>query len=252
MTDYLVVHDAAQSGWFWNKVWGYMTAPVEHPPCLYRHRNAASNVLLNLPGHGIDVEGDSTEVQFDECVHAITSAVERRSLRNLVLVGHGLGGLLALQAAPLLPTPPRRLVLLAGLVPVANRSILSLYPGHARRQFSAAFRLGRLLGREQRLSPSFVARQLCNGMEPRAINQSIGFFGPVPRKVLESRQEFEPGEVPCPVSYVVLDQNRLIPPRLQLSMADRLTGADRVHLDSCHQAQLHKPREVADILLRYS
>ena len=252
MTDYLMVHDAGQSAWFWNKVWGYMTAPREHPPRLYRHHNSSNNQLLNLPGHGADERGDTGDVRLEECLNAITGTVERLGLRDLVLVGHGLGGLLALQAAAQLPSPPRRVVLIAGLVPVHRKSILSLYPGQVRRHFSSPLKLGRLLGWEHRLGPSFIARQLCNGMEPRDIHQSLGFYGPLPTQMLESRVALPLSTGLCPVSYLVLDRDRLTPPRLQLAMASRIPGVEVAHLDSCHQAQLHIPRQLADTLLGWA
>ena len=252
MTDYLMVHDAGQSAWFWNKVWGYMTAPREHPPRLYRQLSARRNQLLNLPGHGADERGDTGQVRMEECIHAITSTVERLGLRDLVLVGHGLGGLLALQAAAHLPAAPRRVVMMAGVVPVHNKTILSLYPGPVRRQFASPLRLGRLLGWECRMEPGFIARHLCNGMEPREINQSLGYYGPLPTRMLESKMALQLSTIPCPVSYLVLDQDRVTPPRLQLAMASRIPGAEVAHLDSCHQAHLHVPRQLADTLLGWA
>ena len=34
MTDYLLVHGAGQGAWSWGSVWGYLTAPEDHPPTL--------------------------------------------------------------------------------------------------------------------------------------------------------------------------------------------------------------------------
>ena len=80
MTDFLIVHDVGQGAWFWNKVWGSVTAPEEHPPRLYTPRSSSQFYLLNLPGHGGDEEGDTGEVRLDECIQAITRAVERRGM----------------------------------------------------------------------------------------------------------------------------------------------------------------------------
>ena len=40
MTDYLLVHGAGQGAWSWGSVWGYLTAPEEHPPTLHKPRRA--------------------------------------------------------------------------------------------------------------------------------------------------------------------------------------------------------------------
>ena len=248
MTDFLVIHDAGQGAWFWNKVWGSVTAPDDHPPRLFTPRYASQFYLVNLPGHGSDEEGDTAEVRLDECIQSIVRAVERRGLRDLVLVGHGVGGMLAAQAATQLPSPPRRLVLVAGVVPDKNRNALSQFPVPLRKRLTARFSPSRMLGKDVRLPPSVISRYLCNGMETREINQAIGFFGPLPTTVLETRVEVPVLDLPCPTTYVVLDQDRLLPPTVQIEMARRIPSVELSHLDSCHQASLQMPVEMGRLL----
>ncbi len=248
MTDFLIVHDAGQGARFWNKVWGSVTAPEEHPPRLYTPRYASQFYLVNLPGHGSDEKGDTGEVRLDECTQAIVRAVERRGLKDLVLVGHGVGGMLAAQAAPQFPVPPRRLVMVSGVVPEKNRSALSQFPVPVRKRISSRFSPSRMLGKDIRLSPNAISRYMCNGMETNEINQAIGFFGPLPTTLLETPVELPLSELPCPVTYVVLDQNRFLSPNVQIAMARRIPAVSMVHLESCHQAPLHKPVEMGKLL----
>lgn len=249
MTDFLIVHDAGQGAWFWNKVWGSVTAPAEHPPRLYNPQYASQFYLANLPGHGSDEEGDTAEVRLEECIQSVIRAVERRGMTDLVLVGHGVGGMIAAQVATQLPQPPKRLALVAGIVPEKNRSALAQFPAPVRKHFSGKFKPGKLVGKDVRLSRSVITRYLCNGMEPREINQAVGFFGPLPTTLLETRVVLPLGEIPCPVTYVVLDQDRLLPPTVQISMARRIANVDISHLDSCHQASLQKPVEMGKLLM---
>lgn len=249
MTDFLIVHEVGQSAWFWNKVWGSVTAPDEHPPKLSNPKYSSQFYLLNLPGHGDDEKGDTGEVRLDECVQAITRAVERRGMRNLVIVGHGVGGMIVLQAVPLLPEPPLRLALIAGVIPEQNRNPLSQLPGSVRRRFSKGLSLGKLSGNDLRLSRSFIARYLCNGIEEKEVTKALGFFGPLPFRMLQSNVDLPLSEIPCPISYVILDRDRLLPPTHQVAMARMLPQVDILHLDSCHQASLHKPVEMGQLLL---
>ena len=249
MTDFLIVHEVGQGAWFWNKVWGSVTAPEEHPPRLYTPRYSSQFYLLNLPGHGSDEEGDTAEVRVDECVQAITRAVERRGMRDLVLIGHGVGGMIAAQAAPLLSEPPKRLALVAGIVPERNRSPLSRFPGAVRKYFSSRKSLDKLFGRDVKLPRPFISRYLCNGMETKEITRAVGFFGPLPTALLESSVNLALADLPCPVSYVVLDQDRLLPPTLQIAMARMIPNVDIRHLDSCHQAPLHIPEKTGELFL---
>lgn len=252
MTDFLIVHDVGQGAWFWNRVWGSVTAPEEHPPRLYTPRCASQFYLINLPGHGSDEEGDTGEVRMDECVQAITRAVERRRMRDLVLIGHGIGGMIAAQAVPLLPQPPKRLVVVAGVMPERNRNPLSRFPSTVRKYFSGRNNLDKFLGRDVRLPKTVISRYLCNGMETKEITRALGFFGPLPSALLETRVSLPLDELTCPVTYVILDQNRLLPPTLQTNMARMIPNVDIRHLNSCHQACLHIPEETGELFLELS
>ncbi len=128
MTDYLLVHGAGQGAWSWGAVWGYLTAPEEHPPILHKRRKANKVHPLDLPGHGADAGGDTAAVRLEECVQAITRAVEREQLKDLVLVGHGFSGSLVVQAASEMEVPPKRVVLVAGIVPAPQRPLLISCP----------------------------------------------------------------------------------------------------------------------------
>ena len=229
-----------------------MTAPVEHPPRLYVPRRANRVYPLDLPGHGADTDGDTAEVRLEECVHAITRAVERENLKDVVLVGHGFAAGLVLQAVNQLPEPPKRLVLIAGIVPVNQRSMLSALPRFTRGGFRLMSVLSRLSRRELRMPPSVIGRVLCNGMDPMEVVQALGFFGPLPTRVLTARLSLEGGPPPCPVTYVVLTEDNLVPRESQERMAERIPNAEVVPVESCHQVNLYKPKELAEILLEYA
>ena len=253
MTDYLLVHGAGQGAWSWGRVWGYLTTPVEHPPRLYTARRANKVYPLDLPGHGADARGgDTAEVRLEECVHAITRAVEREELREVVLVGHGFAGALVLQAASQLPQPPKRLILIAGIVPADQRSMLAVFPRRTRRVFQLLEGLSRLSRKELKLPRRAIIRYLCNGVDPMEIVHILGSFGPLPTRVLKAKVSLVEFKIPCPVSYVELTQDRVLPPSIQQRMARRIPNVEVIPLESCHQAALAKPRELADILLRYA
>ena len=252
MTDFLLVHGAGQGAWSWGRVWGYLTAPEEHPPRLYANRRVNRVVSLDLPGHGADAGGDTAEVRLEECVHAIKRAVEREALTDLVLVGHGFGGGLLLQTVNQLPQPPKRLVLVAGIIPVSQRSMISALPTFARGGFRLLSMLSRLSRQDLRFPPSVIGSYLFNGMDPMEVVQSVGFFGPLPTKVLSAKLPLEDGPPPCPVTYVILTQDKMLPPRVQERMAQRIAGTEVISMDSCHQVMLQRPRELADILLSYA
>jgi pimeloyl-ACP methyl ester carboxylesterase len=80
----------------------------------------------------------------------------------------------------------------------------------------------------------------------------LGFFGPLPTRVLKAKVPSEGSPLPCPVAYVELTRDRLVPPEAQERMAQLIPGAEIVPLDSCHQVMLENPRQLADVLLRFA
>ena len=251
MTDYLLVHGPGQGSWAWGKVWGLMTAPVEHPPRLDRPRRADRVLTIDLPGHGPDVAGDTAAVRLEECVNAIIHTAEREQLRDLVLVGHGISAGIVLQAASQLKSPPKRLAIVGGTVPERSRALISGCTGRVGRWFKLWSALSSISRKEVRFPHPFIDRYLCNTMEAMEIVQILGFFGPLPTRLLNSGLSLD-GELPSPLSCIVLTQDKLVSPRAQRNTAERLNSDEVVEIDACHMGVWHRPQEVAEALLRYA
>ena len=252
MTDYLLVHGAGQGAWSWGPVWGHLTAPEDHPPSLYKKRRANRVHLIDLPGHGADAGGDTAVVRLEECVQAITRSVEHENLKDVILVGHGFAGSLVLQAAIEMEEPPKRVVLVAGIVPNQQRPLLSACPAKTRTGFKLLSMLSSLSRQELKLPNPAIYRLICNGMDPMEVVQLIGFFGPIPTRVLRSRLSMDSSELPCPLTYVTLTDDKVFPPESQALVAGRFEGAETVQINSCHQVMAQCPQELAEALLRYA
>ena len=203
MTEFLLVHGMGQGAWTWGKVWGRLTAPVEHPPRLQITRQAGRVATLDLPGHGSDAVGDTAQVRMEECVHAIVRAVEREGLKDVVLVGHDLAGSLIAQAARQLSIPPKRLVMLAGIVPPSQRSMLAVLPTRSRAAYRLLDVMSKISRQDFRLPRYVIGSYLCNGMSPMELVEVMGFFGPLPVKVITSRvpAEEDPASLPGDLCY---------------------------------------------------
>ena len=252
MTDYLLVHGAGQGAWSWGPVWGHLTAPEEHPPPLHKPRRANRVHPLDLPGHGSDAVGDTSAVRLEECVQAITRAVEREQLKDLVMVGHGFSASLVVQAASEMEVPPKRVVLVAGIVPAPQRPLLSACPAKTRTAFRVMSLLSKLSRQDLKLPSPAINGYLCNGMDSMEVVQLLGFLGPLPTRVLKSRLPMETSELPCPVTYIMLTQDMLFPLDAQSRVAARFEGAETVEIESCHQVMAQHPEELAEVLLRYA
>ena len=249
MTDYLLVHGAGQGAWSWGKVWGHMTAPVEHPPRLYRPRQAVRVRAVDLPGQGSDAHADAGLVDISEAVQTITKVVEREGFSDYIIAGHGLGGTIALQAATELPAAPKRVVLLAGIVPANRRAPASAYPPLARCALKMCKVVGSLIGRDVQVPKSLVSGYVCRGLDPMQRVETVGHLDPLPIRMLTQPVSLNLDALPCPVTYIVLRDDRLISPSQQRAMAARIPDATVIELEAAHQAATQKPRELAELLL---
>jgi pimeloyl-ACP methyl ester carboxylesterase len=249
VTDYLLVHGAGQGAWSWGKVWGHMTAPVEHPPPLYRQRQALRVRAVDLPGQGSDAALDAGLVDMSEGVRAITNVVEREGFTDYIIAAHELGGTVALRALSELSAKPKRLVLVAGIVPSGRSTPVSAYPLMARTAVGLCKTLGALTGRDIQVPKSIVSNYVCQGLDPMQQVETVGHLGPLPLRMLTQSVDLDLENLPCPVTYVVLGNDRLIAPSQQRAMAARIPGATVIELDAAHQAAAQKPRELAELLL---
>ena len=249
MSDFLLVHGAAQGARSWSKVWGHMTAPQEHPPPLYRPRQAVRVRAVDLPGHGADQAQDTALVDLSESVGALAHVVQRENFSDYVLVGHELGGTVALHAAASLPTPPRRIVLVSGIVPAANAAPLSCYPIAARLLIRLSAMASGLSGRDIAVPAGALHRYWCRGLDPMQRIETVGHLNPLPIRMLTQKTTLDLDSLPCPITYIVLTGNRLVPPARQRIMAARIPGAAVIELDAGHQAAIQKPRQLAETLL---
>ena len=250
MSDYLLVAGGGLGGWAWGQTWGYMTAPVQHPPQLY-HKSATGKVVsINLAG--LTGRGANPRISQEESISAIGAAVKANALRDLVLVGHDVAAPLVLRAAASMETPPKRIVMVGGIIPGRKRSFLSVIPLPLRLAFAMMTTLNGSKGKGLKLPKHVISNVLCSSMDAEEIIQAVGFFQPVPVKVMKSRVTLREVDAPSPITYVVLTQDKLLPPQLQRRMARRLGQVELVDLDACHAAMLHRPRALAHILLHYA
>ena len=226
-----------------------MTAPDEHPPRLYRPRQSVRVRAVDMPGQGADAAQDAGLVEMSEGVRAIASVVEQENFSDFIIAGHELGGTIALQAAAALPVAPRRIVLVAGIVPARGKSPVSAYPMPARIAVGVCKMLGGLTGRDLSLPNSVVSRYMCDGLDAMQRVETVGHFGPMPLRMLTQTVSIDWDAIPCPVTYIVLGDDRLISPSAQRAMATRIPDATVVELDAAHQVGTQKPRELADLLL---
>lgn len=109
MTTFVLVHGAFRGGWAWNPVRERLTA-------LGHDVRTPSLTGMGDRRHLVPATGDSI-IRLDTWITDISSLLEGDDLRDVVLVGHSLGGFVTTAAASVVHERLARLVLLDAPVP---------------------------------------------------------------------------------------------------------------------------------------
>jgi pimeloyl-ACP methyl ester carboxylesterase len=198
-------------------------------------------LAVNLPGR-MGVPGDLDTLGIAECVEAAVSQIEQAGLGDIVLVGHSMAGLTVPGvAAKLGADRVRRIICVACSVPPQGKRILDTLIPPIRLAVSRA---------KKELPPWMAQWMFTNGMTPQQRAFSLSVLVPD-----SARLAFEtvdrsglPGRIPR--SWVLTRRDHSLPPPQQRRFIDNLGGVDEViELDTCHNAMISKPDELAAILL---
>ena len=208
----------------------------------------------DLPGHNSVEMNGSGPYTTDDFVTAILDPVKDRGLQDLIMVGHGLSAPYVLHAASMLDTPPRRVVLLAGVVPDQGKSALDSLPQTTRLMFKIMGRKPTGAGKKEiKLAKPVIDHIYCNGMTNFDSVLASGWYRTIPSSMLSTRQQLGSLSFNFPITYVPLWRDRLVPSALQRRMAQKLPGVEiERELDACHEVTLERPDQVAQALLKHA
>ena len=137
-------------------------------------------------------------IDLSEAVKAVIRVAEQENFSDYTLVGHELGGTVALQALGELPRAPRRIILVCGIVPAPGQPAISVYPTPVRMLVRLCKTVGALIGKDIPVPLEAINRYRCGGLDPMDRIQTIGHFGPLPLKMLTEQVSLSVDALPCP------------------------------------------------------
>jgi len=199
-------------------------------------------VAVDLPGHG--ARGGSLKgLRINDCVDTVISEFPKDG--RIVLVGHSMGGAIALAVASRAPARIAHVVLIAGMVPQSGAPLVSSFPP-----------LMRLISKAMlRLTPEFaqpvgtIKAKLLNGMTSSQADEAAAKFGKESSSLFLDEVQWR--RVPqIPVTYVrCLNDRGGLSPAFQEQLAHRLgSDVEIASIAACHYAMLEKPADVAALL----
>ncbi len=227
----MLVHGSWHGGWAWEPVaW-----------CLRELGHEAHTPTY--PGHR---PGDNRSgIRHDDYVSAVTSYIEARDLRDVVLVGHSFGGSVVSRASQVVAERLKRLVFHTAFVVQHGASVNDNFPADQTEAFAAAaaaspddtvacpWEVFRDLF-IQDAAPE-VARSVWERLVPQP-------FAPWDEKL--DLAEFHRGELPR--TYIAVSDDRALPPGgWHPTMSTRLGSFKLVEMGGSHEVMFTRPAELA-------
>lgn len=227
MPSFLLVHGGAHGAWCWDRV----------VPLLTRDRRVEHVLAVDLPGHGRRLDAmPQSDISLDDYVDSVVADILAANLQDIVLVGHSLAGITIPHVAARIPARIRRLVYLSTTNPALGRSVLDemqtnpLSPISRGIDTTAAF---------------------CSDLDAATTDWLRGRLGPQPMGPMEAKATRVAGPPEIPSTYVLLENDEVLPPAYQLEHARRIGVDEIVRMAAGHSAFASRPQELAELLLRY-
>lgn len=224
----LLIHGAHTGAWVWDAVRSHLAAP---------------SIAVDLPGHGRR-GGPLEGLRMTDCVDAAAAALPAEG--RVVVVGHSLGGAVALSLAGHLRDRLAHLVLIAGPVPRPGEAAVEAFPFALRVASRVVLAFNPVSFAQSRKVAELT---LLNGLPGRVAEEAAARFTRESTSLVRSPVAWSP--LPASrVTYVRCLRDRgPLPPAHQRRMAARLGESVAVlNLDACHYAMLDKPSEVANVI----
>ncbi len=90
-------------------------------------KGGAGLIAYDLPGHG-ERSADRKGITMSSYIDDVAAFIRRENLRDLVLAGHSMSGIIISRLAEEMPERIQRLVYLAAVVPKDNEALIDLLP----------------------------------------------------------------------------------------------------------------------------
>lgn len=230
MARFLLIHGSWHGAWCWRDVL----------PLLRDQGHEAE--AIDLPGHGLD-RTPAAEVSLDGYAEAVLSALRP----GTVLVGHSMGGYPITAAAELAAKRISRLVYLAAYVPLSGRSLAEMRERGPRQPLLEAMvrsEDGVTVG----LDPDHIAAKFYHDCPSDTVDYARDRLSPQPIRPTETPLDVTERSAAVPATYIVCEDDRVIPPEYQAEMANRVDA--KRSLRCGHSPFFAAPVELADLLMR--
>ena len=227
MASFVLVHGGAHGAWCWDHL----------VPHLRVDPRVDTVLAVDLTGHGTRLDAKPPEsITVADYVDDVVHAIERADLRDVVLVGHSMAGITLPGAASRVANRIRRLIYLSTTNPPVGHSIMD--------------------SMQHPLSPLSrgvdFQTMFCNDLDEAMTQWLFARLGEEPPGPMNEPVVAAPAAASLPSTYILLERDEALPPALQREQARNACADEIVPFDAGHSAFASRPRELAQLLLRYA
>ncbi len=220
---FLLIHGAGLGAWAWNRVLPHLTLP---------------SLAVDFPLRG-DPGKTLSSLTLEEYVQHVIRASETLPVDRFVLVGHSIGGEIALRIASLFPERVAGIVFVSAVIPKPGEAMISILS-----RFERFFM--RIIARSGALRPpkKIVRTRAANGLDEEAVALVLKEYSPESPRIFLDRVEWSLPES-MPRWYVKTLDDLSVVPSLQDAMLVRVSPSRVPTIASGHYPMLAKPAELA-------
>jgi len=232
MANYLLIHGAMRGAWLWDKLMPLLMKGGGNP------------IAIDLPGHG-DRKADSSWVTMSNYISDVIDFIRKENLKDLVLVGHSMSGIVISKVAEEIPERIKHLVYPAAVVPKDNEALIDLLTKERQETLQKLHgKVKEVFGTLEQLGPMYFTDQ--EGEEKEFYMKQLT---PQPLAPFFEKIHFNQfPKIDTPKTYILGLRDKSLPPELTRKFAERLEVTP-VEIDAGHDMMVSRPDEVAKVLL---
>lgn len=223
---FILIHGAGLGAWAWERV----------------------TPLLNVPALAVDLpmRGDPNKtlhaLKLEDYVQSVIDDAAKFQVEKFVLVGHSIGGEIALRVATRMPERVAGIVFVSAVIPQPGKAMISIRPWLEGFLMRLTAKFGAL-----KPPPKVVRARAANGLDEETILRVLKNYSPESPRIFLDKAEWSLPES-LPRWYVKTLDDHSVPPLLQDTLLARVLPSRAPTIVSGHYPMLAKPKELATIL----
>ena len=234
---FALLHGGGQGSWVWDETAAVLRAA------------GATVIALDVPGCGTKRDVEAIGYSVDDVVAELNAEVRVFGPAPVVLVGHSQAGTLLPELWRKAPDLYARLIYLSACAPLAGQSVIDMM-GHGRHG-EHPDQIGWPLDPALHGKDEMRRLAFCNDMAPaqlEAFLPKLDFDNWPPGVTYAAHWDYS-GLTTCPSTYIVCEQDGVLPRAWQFRFAERLACQRIITIAAGHQAMNTQPEALAALLL---